>query len=675
VAELDELEAEQAYIDRAYACLDAMRKRAEELDPVGDVWSKKELELALAKRVASLKDTGRALCFGRIDEEDGPKWYIGRRHVEDAKSDPVVVEWRAPIAAPYYRARPGNPQGLVMRRQFMLDGRTIVSMADDRFDESAEVEEGPAVRGRAALMAELERSRTGEMIDIVATIQPEQDEIIRSPLEGLIAVQGGPGTGKTAVGLHRAAFLLYTHPPLSRAGVLVIGPNRTFLKYIAQVLPSLGEEAVVQTTPRDLLSNARVRREESPEAQRLKGDARMAEVIRRSLVARRRPLEEDLTLRYSIGRVTLTPDEAWKVVEAVSARRIPWNAGRTNLREQLLRALYLAYTGGALMRTADPEHMARTLRNDPLFQGALDRLWPSVSANALIGDLLSSPTRMAEAAAGLLTADEQQLILHPSGKRPSWTEADVALLDEAHELLAGQSRTYGHVIADEAQDLSPMQLRMLSRRCPSGSMTILGDLAQGTGVWANDSWDEVLAQLPQPDGARVEELRLGYRAPAQVIELASGLLPTIAPQVTPTESVRRGRTEPHIIRAVAARLAAVAAEEAIALTDDHHSVAVIVPDAMLKAVNKALHTAGLDVGEATHEGLDHRVTVLAAQSAKGLEFDAVIVVEPAAVAEELPGVRGLRLLYIAMTRPTRHLSVVHSLDLPAGLDAPLSVSA
>jgi DNA helicase IV len=615
----EDLASEQAHIDEAYRCLARMRERTAGLELIaGNEVSQKDLEMMMKRRLASLTDSGRPLCFGRIDTKDDEHWYVGRRHVEDDAADPVVIEWRAPVAEPYYRASPADDMGLTRRRQYLLDGRRLLSIADDLFGPGQEVDQ---VRGRAALIAELERSRTGEMLDIVSTIQPEQDALIRSPLEGAMAVQGGPGSGKTAVGLHRAAFLLYAHPPLVRSGILVVGPNRTFLQYIAAVLPSLGEEAVVQTTLRDLYGRIRISVTDDENAQRAKGDAAMVEVIAEALRARRRPLQDDLAVTLGVSRVVVTADEANGLADRIAARGGPYNAGRAGLRDQLVRAAVRRYTGGI----SDP---AVEVRRDPRFLAALDRLWPTASPAAVVRDVV--------------------------GPAKGWSEADIPLLDEAHDQLSGQARTFGHVVVDEAQDLSPMQLRMIGRRCPSGSMTILGDLAQGTGVWAHDRWEDVLVHLPTPAGTRIEQLRLGYRSPAQVLDLAARLLPATGADVRPSDAVRQGRTEPALIDAGPGAVPAAAAAEAARLAGEHGSVGVIVPDERVKAVRAALLATGVDVAA----DLGHNVTLLTATAARGLEFDAVVVVDPTAILAELPTPRGARSLYVALTRPTRHLSVV-----------------
>ena len=388
-------DAEQAYIDYAYGCLDAMRERVAGLEiPAADQVTREDLERALARRLASLSDSGRPLCFGRIDDAGGETWYIGRRHVEDDDADPVVVEWRAPIALPFYRARRADPMNLVRRRQFVADRNVLLSMADDLFGEDAD-DSGPQVRGRDALLAELERARTGEMLDIVSTIQVEQDEIIRADAAGVLTVQGGPGTGKTAVGLHRAAFLLYGNDALSRAGVLVVGPSRMFLRYIGHVLPSLGEAAVVQTTLRDLVPDAPVSEVDSPDAARVKGDARMVEVLVRALAGRRRPAEEPVEVRFSLSRIVLDASAVNEIVSTVAARRIPYNDGRAQVRDQLLRALYDRYTASAGGAAGDFAAFASAARREKSFTTALDRVWPTVTAGAVVRGLLTSADRLA----------------------------------------------------------------------------------------------------------------------------------------------------------------------------------------------------------------------------------------------------------------------------------------
>ncbi len=685
-----ELADEQAHIDHAYACLDWMHARAAELLRTTDP---KELDLvhALRRRVRSLTDGGRALCFGRIDLDSSESFHIGRRHVEDTKADPVVIEWRAPAAVPFYRAAVNDPMGVIRRRHFLVDGRRIVSMAEDTFGPGAT---GGRLRGGDALLAELERARGGQMADIVATIQAEQDEVIRAPLAGVLVVQGGPGSGKTAVGLHRAAFLLYDEEDLARQGVLVLGPNRVFLRYIAQVLPSLGEEAVVQTTVRDLAPGVRVVAVDGPETERIKGDPRMAEVLRRAVEQARAPLEDDLVVGVGLSRLVLAANAANALAASVAGRRLPYDSGRAVLRDALVAALVERHPGAG---SDAHERVEREVRASPAVASTVDRLWPSLSAGALVRALLSNRKQLAAAADGVLTAHEQTALrrrplptealevrtdarplpaweLRRQGAKPAkvvrrepWTSADVALLDEAAYLLTGETSTYGHVVIDEAQDLSPMQLRMVARRSPNGSVTVLGDLAQASSPWSPAAWGRVVEHLATPAGWRLAELRLGYRSPGDVIALASRLLPAAAPGVAPTEAVRAAAGGV-VVEAVENLTDAVVAH-AHDLARRRGSVAVIAPIGRIDELVSALVASGVDVARA-EDGLGHAVTAVGPTAVKGLEFDAVVVADPAGIVASAPDrPRGLRLLYVALTRPTQALTVLHEGDLPVELSA------
>ncbi len=669
---VDDLASEQAYLHRAEAQLTRMRARAEDLlaamggaDP--------DLEWALLRRVRSLAHSPRALCFGRIDAADGDSWYVGRRHVEDEDAEPVVVEWRAPVALPYYRAGWDDPMGLVRRRQFVVDGSELLSIGDDTFGADRPAD-APAHgrRGGEALLVELERARSGEMLDIVATIQPEQDAVIRSDAAGVLAVQGGPGSGKTAVGLHRAAFLLYGDDAMARANILVVGPNRTFLRYIAQVLPSLGEAAVVQTTLVDLVPEVggAAGATESPDAERVKGDGRMADVLAAALAARRRSGDDDLVVGIGVRRLVIPAAEVDATAATVASRSLAYADGRDVLRRRLVALLAARWEELTGAPPSDRASFERAVRDDGGVATALDARWPSVAPTTLVGDLLTKVAVLDAAAEGILDTDERRAIRRRRTK--AWTPADAALVDEAKALVAGQSRTYGHVIVDEAQDLSPMQARMLARRCPSGSMTLLGDLAQSIGVWGHRDWSDVAAWLPTPGGLRTVELRLGYRSPAQVLELAGRLLPEAAPGIRPTDAVRPGRSSPRVVRVEGDRLIDAVVAETADLAATWATVAVITPRALAGAVVAALRDridgGPRTIGEAGVDGLGRPVTVVAAEGAKGLEFDAVLVVEPAGiVAERTERPAGLRLLYIALTRPTQHLSVVAAAALPAAL--------
>ena len=665
-----DLSAEQAVVDAAYEHLARMRARAEKL-AAEMAGTDPDLDWALTRRAKALAETPRALCFGRTDSAGGDTWYVGRRHVEDEMGDPVVVEWRAPVALPFYRASWADPMGLTRRRQFVVDGHDILSIGDDHFGLGQP--ETAGLRGAEALSVELERARTGEMLDIVATIQPEQDEVIRSPADGVLVVQGGPGSGKTAVGLHRAAFLLYADDAMARANILVVGPNRTFLRYIAQVLPSLGEHAVVQTTLLDLVPEAPVRagdRRGSPASERLKGDSRMAEVLASALAKRLVHHDEDLEVPLGLRRIVVPAGEVNASLDAAASRRIPYVSGRELFRDLLVRALYDRYVDAA-GEPADGSGLGQELRRAKALKRALDLRWPTVALPRLVADLLFRPALLAAAAGGLLSKEEQKVL---SRRRSEpWTPADAPLVDEAKHLVHGSPRSYGYAIVDEAQDLSPMELRMLARRCPGGALTLLGDLAQSTGPWGLRSWEEIAAHLAPAGRPQVVELPHAYRSTAQVIDFAARLLPEAAPFVSPTVSVRRGRSEPRVLRVAPAALVGSLVEEAASLGEDYATVGVIVPEALATEVASAAASVLPSAGEVSRDGLAKRVTVLAASGAKGLEFDAVVVGEPAQVVGEQAAAAGsdlgagLRLLYVALTRPTQHLSVVHSDALPPSL--------
>jgi DNA helicase IV len=662
-----ELLTEQAYLDHAHRALRTMRARAEAL--LRDVQAAGNPDLdyqaALMHRVTVLAESLRPLLFGRIDEEDGPSWHIGRRHVEDHQGDPVVVDWRAPVSVPFYRARSGDALGLKRRRQVMVDRERVVSVADDLFGHGDVDVTTTRLRGGDALLAELERARTGEMLDIVATIQAEQDEIIRAPLDQLVAVQGGPGTGKTAVGLHRAAFLLYNHPALSQAGVLVLGPSRAFLRYISQVLPSLGEEAVIQTTIADIAPRVRVNEEGSLEVSRIKGDPRMSEVLARALALYRRRAEDDVMVRARLARCVLKRELVNDLADSIAQRSGPYKSGRVALRSRLISLVRQQLMASGRLEANEP-WLEREVSSSEVFRRLLDHLWPSVSAKALVSGLLASPERIEHAARGLLSESERRLLVRSVGRSSvmSWTRDDLPLIDEAEWLINGRAHTYGHIVVDEAQDLSPMQFKMVARRSPTGSLTILGDLAQATGAWSYDDWSEILQHLPSVAPTRQDELTLGYRAPGRVLELASKLLAVAAPTVRPTRSIRLGQGAPLIVNVEPDRLFTESVDEARRLAADDLLVGLVVAPQHQGAVTAIVEGQG-DVGLLDRDGISRSITLVAASAVKGLEFDAVVVVEPAAIAGT--DLRGLRLLYVAMTRPIRHLSIVHAEPLPEAL--------
>jgi DNA helicase IV len=661
-----DLEAEQAYVLNAYECMAAMLDTVERFGGHGrNDFEREAFERWREARISSLSDTTSALVFGRLDEAAGERYYIGRRHVKDAENETIVVDWRAPVARGFYRASAADPMGLARRRQFLIEAREILGISDDEFDEAHARDAVPLTRGAEVLNAELRRRRTGEMRDIVATIQAEQDVVIRAPLDGVLVVQGGPGTGKTAIGLHRASFLLYEHRAhLTRTGVLVVGPNPTFMRYISQVLPSLGEFAVTQRTVADLSLVVRVTARDEARAEKLKGDARMAAVLTRALDLRARGLDGDVVVTANAKRFVFEAARVSETVEALRARGVPYKTGREMLRNELLRLVYANYQAG--LRPGSTmlgfDDAVRAVRASAEFKAVLDAVWPATSPETLVGELLASRARLADAARGILSDEEQASIARRA--RAAFTPADRPLLDEALALIEGAPDTYGHLVVDEAQDLSPMQLRMLGRRCPSGSMTVLGDLGQATGVWGHLRWDEVLEHLPQPHGAHVEELRLGYRVSARIMAIAAEVLRDAAPDLTAPLAVRADEGVVSFAATAKETLGAQAAEVARAMSERGGATAIIVPGSLADGVRAALSSAGVAFAEATRDGLGADVTLVAAADAKGLEFDGVVLVEPALVVEE----GGLRMLYVALTRAMRDLVVVHSAPLPPSME-------
>jgi DNA helicase IV len=756
-----DLEVEQDFVDLAYARLDAMRGDANsmlegvlDLGKGGTFQSRTERDVIVRTSLARLEqlDIGdQALTFGRIDrladsaangsDPDGDSheteiFHIGRLAIHGRDHEPLVVDWRAPVAEPFYRATGRDPLGLVLRRHLALQGRTVVSVEDERFtspghvtdtvegangvahtaDPSGELIVGDLpIGGPAALLAAIDRARSGRMTDIVSTIQGEQDEIIRSPLSGVLVVQGGPGTGKTAVALHRAAYLLYTHRfPLERQGVLVVGPNPLFLRYIEQVLPSLGETGVTLSTVAGLVPEIKIQENGPADVARLKGDVRMAKLIARAVRTRQHPLSEDVIVPYGALVLRLTAQDTRTIVEGARRRPGTHNARRRLVEQSVAQVLadrarqtqQRLGVGAPSSLTAFPgyedpadveddefdfEDFSRKVRRVPELAKALDRMWPRLSPHELLHDLYGAIPLISAAARGILSTEEQALLRRPrstSFDDVAWTPADAALVDEARHLLGPRQggadealRKYGHIVVDEVQDLSPMQLRMLTRRSLAGSMTVVGDIAQATAPWAPSSWDDIVEHLPRRRPSRSVELTVSYRTPAEVLAVASRVLAVAAPELTPPKPVRRTGVEPRMLRVtgegggdggpatsgdLARAVARAAAEEVDAVRPGR--VAIIAPDSLHAVLSDALYDAGVPVVDARdmrRGGLSEPLVLLGADSANGLEFDSVVVVEPAVIAGETA--RGLRTLYVALTRPTQRLTVVSLTTPPAAL--------
>jgi DNA helicase IV len=741
-----ELAAEQRHIDQAYGRLDAMREAARRVvDGYADVGAggthQARLERDAAadltrRRLAALEIGSTPLCFGRLDleAERGPEdggdagrvFYVGRIAVTDDDQAPLIVDWRAPVSEPFYRATAVEPMDVIRRRHFLTrpgDGRELIGIDDEVFDQSKVSASGFTVVGEGALFAALDRERTGRMGDIVATIQSEQDEAIRAPLAGILVVAGGPGTGKTAVALHRAAYLLYTHRRrLGSQGVLVVGPSSIFLRYIDQVLPSLGEDDVQLSTMSGLKPTYRALTEDTPDAARVKGDRRMARVVRRALQDREHPLPRDVVVMVDGNLLRVSRSASERVVGRARRRRGPHNAKRPGVVRAVvdqLRGQYRQALGAAAPDDPDwDRELDARLRRLPEVRAALERMWPVLSGGELIHDLFSFPGLIRSAAGGVLSSDEQTLLRRDrsaSVREVPWTPADLALIDEADALLGppeaarprrrrGRSRgddaasrvvaelgvggfftpselarryygdtpsgdapdeprTFGHVLIDEAQDISAMQWRMLARRCPTGSMTLVGDFGQASRPAALRDWDEVLAVLPDRGDTRVVTLTVNYRTPAEIMQVAHRVLAAAAPQVEPTEAVRRTGEEPRFISVDRSGLVTAVGRQARDAASVGGTVAVIAPSALHRELVADLADVGARAG--TADALDARVAILAATDAKGLEFDHVIVVEPSRLVAS--DAAGMRLLYMALTRATRQLVIVHAEALPEAL--------
>jgi DNA helicase IV len=643
-----ELKAEQAYVDRAYEYLERMR---DVVARAGDAADGEVAQAALdawsSRRLATFEDAERGLLFGRLDFESVERpLYVGRRWVHGEQQEQVVVNWQAPAARPFYTATPADPQRVTLRRRFRTKGRRLLDIADESLD-------GTTLDGAAVgdfLLEELERSRDAHMRDIVATIQGDQYRLItRDPGRPLV-IQGGPGTGKTAVGLHRASWLLYTfREQLSRARVLVVGPNRTFMEYVSHVLPALGENAVEQRAVADLVDGIAPTRVDSPDVARLKADERLAAVLTRAAALKLEGSPEELLLRLEGEYIRVREREVRELLRETRGQHGTTAAARERFRMSLVRSFYADYgqvLGGAAIR--DGEQVEKALRAGGYLTRVLDRAWPAVTPEKLVRALFSTPAFLAEAADGILEPDEQRLLRR---RGAGWSDGDVALLDEAHALVGQPAPTFGHVVVDEAQDLTPMQLRMVGRRAREGALTILGDVAQATGAVTYSSWGDVLPFLPGGGDADVEELRHAYRVPREIMDFSLPLLDVIAPGIERPVAYRTGGAPPLVRRVAEAALLREAYHEASRLAREEGLVALIVADEL---VEPALQE------ENAFEG----VPLLTPRDAKGLEFDHVIVVEPALVAAHE---QGLRELYVALTRPTKTLVVVHARPLPPPL--------
>ncbi|MGW0712846.1 HelD family protein [Streptomyces sp. NPDC002643] len=627
----------------------------------------------------------------------GESYHIGRLRIsEHPAAPPLVVDWRAPVSRAFYQASARDPQGVAVRRRFGWapgsrgDSADLTGLEDEYLTASPTAPSGPLPAPTSRfLAAEIERPRLGPMRDIAATIQPEQDDLVRADLAVSVCVQGAPGTGKTAVGLHRAAYLLYTHPQrIRRGGLLILGPNRTFLSYIAEVLPSLGETGVRQSTVVDEIARQPIRARDDERAATVKHDIRMAEVLRRALyagVTAEHPdplVVPDGSYRWRVG-----VDELRRIVETVRADGPTYDIGRERVRTRVVRLVRerAERRSGVLRSNA---WVRRVSRSRPV--GAyVDAVWPRARPEEVVARVLGEPEVLARAADGLLDAEEQKAVLWSRPPRTwrsaRWSAADLVLLDEVAGLLE-HPEGYGHVVVDEAQDLSPMECRAIARRAAFGSVTVLGDLAQGTTPWSASDWPRLLAHLGKPDAA-VVPLTTGFRVPRDIVRLANRLLGRLGVDVPEARSLRRdgelrirrvgeprggdgdgegggGGGAEGVAAVSAGGAVAVSAEVVVAVRDAltrEGSIGVIAADAeVVRRLRGALGEAGVPTGGPDELGV--RVAVLEAGVAKGLEYDHVVVVEPAAIVDA--ETRGPHRLYVALTRAVSHLDVVHARALP-----------
>jgi DNA helicase IV len=621
-----DLPAEQAYLDQAYACLDEMR---ETLIRTAGAAATEEAAQAIENwatgRLRTFEDAERGLCFGRIDsEESADRIYVGRRWVHDDARRSLVVNWQAPAARPFYTATPAAPHGVTLRRRFRTRGRTLTGISDESLDGSLA---DAASSVDDFLLEELERARDARMRDIVATIQADQYHLIARAPEPPLVIQGGPGTGKTAVGLHRASFLLFEHRAELRR-VLVVGPNPAFMEYVSHVLPTLGEDSVDQRAVTELVEGVEVTRVDALDVQRLKADTRLVPELHRLVEAASEGEPQELVVRMEGRFVGVEADEVAELLAEARAELGLSAAARERFRMNVLRRFYEDYgvrLGGQAFRNF--EEVERALKRDGRLTRFLNRAWPVPKPEQIVRRLPDLP------------------------RSRGWSEADLPLLDEARALIVGTPQQYGHVIVDEAQDLTPMQLRMVARRA-SGAFTILGDIAQATGPISYDRWDELLPYLPDGEDAEVAELKHAYRVPREIMAVALPLLERIAPGVEPPLAYRVGAEPPRVVSGDPPLEAAY--EEAARLADEEGLLAVIAPASL----------RGDEVGSLFDET---RIAVLTPREAKGMEFDNVIVVEPAQIVDEAAGGQGLRELYVALTRPTTRLIIVHSRPLPKEL--------
>src|SRR5580704_2463407 len=670
------LAAEREHLRESREFLRLMREDVLALPALGgDRVSIEYLKADLHHRAEALRDIPDApLFFGRLDyapgsvwsEEgeagaDGARFHIGRRHVHDPDGHPIVIDWRAPVSRAFYRASQSDPMDLARRRRFGFSGGDLTAYEDEEFGGAAPGAGQPS----RIMLEEIERPRSGPMRDIVATIQPDQDDIVRADADATVCVQGAPGTGKTAVGLHRVAYLLYAHANrMKRGGVLVIGPNRAFLAYIGNVLPALGEVGVSQVTIADLVGTVEVRATDSERAARIKGDARMAEVLRRALWTGLSEPSGGLMLTRGSRRWRVPAEEIAGLAGELRDRGVRYGPGRDMLGHRIAHVVLTRMEAAGETcddRTHDSVRRTREVR------AVVDDVWPAADPVRLVLRLLSEPELLARAADGLLDAAEQAEIGWPAAPRgprsAHWSAADAVLVDEARDLIE-RIPSLSHVVVDEAQDLSAMECRAVGRRCATGSATVLGDLAQATTPAAVADWPALLAHLGKPR-AGLRLLETGYRVPRQILDYASLLLPRIAPGVPAARSFRQDPGALAVAGTTPGAFPAALAQACADALGRPGSTAVIAADGQVSTLAQALGRAGVAHRVLGSEAPGARLTLVPVSLAKGLEFDHVIVAEPAAIAAGHS--HGLHQLYVALTRAVSRLTVLHSQPLPPPL--------
>lgn len=652
---MSDLADEQAHLDRTYAAYDALLAAlsVSRRDKHGDDFTEEVLEQMRLERLRAYTTASGPLYFGRIDRAGEEPLYIGRHAVAAADSSLLAINWRAPAAEPFYAATPADPRGLTRRRRLDIEDRAVLGYVDEQLAVGAEQHLTDAI------IEDITRQRVGEMRQIISTITPEQYGLITTPPDGTLVVQGGPGTGKTAVGLHRAAWLLYADPQLGREGVLVVGPNRVFIAYIAQVLPSLGEQSVEQRPIDALVSGRPWASGESEELATLLGSGRMAVLLSR-LLWEKVVLPESVT-EIEVARVTVavTPEDVAELIAEAQGRRT-YQAGRERFRDRLAdRVVTEVMERARGGRSADPAAVASAVRQTKEYQRLANRSWPRQTPEALVAAVFKNRRRLAAAAGDLLSDDEIALLVSssPAETRAAMTHSEFALLDEARGLIDPELRTFGHVVVDEAQNLTPMELRMVVRRARRHAITVLGDIAQRTAEARLSSWETVLGDAGV-ERIAVEELLVSYRVPDDFLQVAA----TLHPEATVPQGVRRAPWPAISLRT--GDLAAATAALARRLEAEVGSVGVIIP----AAVHDDVAAAFPDLHDADETGLTSGINLVDLGAVKGLEFDAAVVVEPAAIFAEQPdGGRGG--LYTALTRSTRALAIVHREPLPEELAA------